>query len=337
MKNTFGLDDTVIPIYFPSALIRWLETEGYDRTTLIEGTGLEPKDIDEAEVMISFRQHRVLIGNALRLTNNPHLGLLFGRQLKYSSMGIVGFAAMTSKNLGESIETIVKYMKLRAPLIQIGLEVQGDLAHITIDESIDYGPLRTFMHEGILGSMSHVVEIIPGEIPESIRAQLTFSEPNDWDQHKEHLAFPVEFSQPSSRFIFPAKYLKQTSKLADPATAKSTKALCEVQLKEMEEKEGLLTRIHGIFLSSGSNYPNLDEVSSQLCVSARTLRRELSKLDTTYQTLLDEYRERISIRYLQSSDLSIQEISVKMGYNDPANFGRAFRKWTGKSPGCYRK
>lgn len=349
MKNTFGLDDTVIPIYFPSSLVRWLESEGYDRGSLIDGTGLVAEDIDEAQVLVSFRQHRLLISNALELTNNPHLGIPFGKQLEYSSMGIVGFAAMTSKNLHESIKTLVKYMKLRAPLIHLDLEIDNKVAHITIDESIDYGPIRTFMHEGILGSISRIVEkgvertlerneeIIPGSFSASIQAELTLPEPPDWEIYKNQLAFPVKYSQPVSRFSFPAHYLEQKSKLADPATAKSTKEICDTQLKQLEEQEGLISRINGILLSSSPNYPSLNEVASQLCVSSRTLRRELAKLDTSYQTLLDEYRERISIHFLRSSDLSVQEIAGRIGYKDPANFGRAFRKWTGKSPGSYRK
>ncbi|WP_425583043.1 helix-turn-helix domain-containing protein [Zhongshania borealis] len=39
---------------------------------------------------------------------------------------------------------------------------------------------------------------------------------------------------------------------------------------------------------------------------------------------------------LQNQSMTINAIAVRLGFSDPANFRRAFRKWTGCSPSEFR-
>ena len=336
MKDTFGFDDAVIPIFYPANMVRWLETEGYDRQAMIENTGLELEEIDAPEVLVTFGQHRTLICNALRLTNNPHLGLYFGQQLQLTAMGIAGYAAMSSDNLLQGLEIILKYIKLRAPLIKINMEKTPDNVHLVYEETLDYGPIRQFMYEASLTSASGMFSLMGAEDQPNTIAKIPIPEPEDWDKHKHLVKFPVQFDQENLEFIIPLEDLYKKSKLADPVSAKAAKKICDEQLKQIEGREGLISRIHSIIDDNADDFPSLVETADQLCVSARTLRRELQKLDTTYQTLLDEARKKQAIKLLKNSHFTIQEIAIKMGYTDPANFGRAFRKWTGQAPGYYR-
>lgn len=337
MKNTFGLDDNVIPIFFPSSLVRWLETEGYEREALIEGTGLDASEIDEPEILVNFRRHRKLIDNALRITNNPHLGLDFGRQLQITSMGIVGYAAMSEKNLGQSLKTITKYIKLRAPLIELNMTTDGDWVNLQIDEALDLGSIRQFFYEAFIMATINMFEGQGMKMPPETCCKLTLQKPDDWDQHKHLLPVPVKFNQTTNSLSIPAKYMDLELKMADPVSASSANKICEEQLRNIEHQEGLISRLRGIIEASLDKPPSLSQAAEHFCVSPRTLRRELEKLGTTYQTLLDQCRQEIAIKYLKSSNLTLQELAVKMGYNDSSNFGRAFRKWTGKPPGEFRK
>lgn len=55
-----------------------------------------------------------------------------------------------------------------------------------------------------------------------------------------------------------------------------------------------------------------------------------------FQQLLDEARKRDAIKMLQSTSLTVEQIAQRLGYTDPANFSRAFKKWTGDNPSSYR-
>jgi len=49
-----------------------------------------------------------------------------------------------------------------------------------------------------------------------------------------------------------------------------------------------------------------------------------------------EVRRELAISYLTEKQKSIGEITYLLGYTEPANFGRSFKKWTGQTPGAFR-
>lgn len=67
---------------------------------------------------------------------------------------------------------------------------------------------------------------------------------------------------------------------------------------------------------------------------SRMMRRETGK---TFSEQLTALRIDEACRLLRRSSLSIQEIAFHCGYEDPAYFSNVFRKWTGKTPGNFRK
>ncbi len=71
-------------------------------------------------------------------------------------------------------------------------------------------------------------------------------------------------------------------------------------------------------------------------MSKRTLTRKLTEQGTSYSRLLEEARCDRALELLRSA-LSLEQIAERLGYSDAANFGRAFRRWTSKSPRTYAK
>jgi AraC-like DNA-binding protein len=78
--------------------------------------------------------------------------------------------------------------------------------------------------------------------------------------------------------------------------------------------------------------PTIAHVCGRLKLSRSTLLRRLDDEGITFQSLLDETRKELAIRYLVKSNLNNQQIAHLVGYRDPNAFQRAFRKWTGMTP-----
>lgn len=83
--------------------------------------------------------------------------------------------------------------------------------------------------------------------------------------------------------------------------------------------------------------PSFDEMAGLMNISARTLRRRLEKEGTSYQQIKDECRRDAAIDYLSRSELSINAVAALMGFDEPSAFHRSFKKWTGITPGEFRK
>jgi AraC-like DNA-binding protein len=67
-------------------------------------------------------------------------------------------------------------------------------------------------------------------------------------------------------------------------------------------------------------------------MSDRTLRRQLREQGISFRGLLDELRMQIALKYLRTTRLANEDIALALGFSDAANFRRAFRRWTSKSP-----
>ncbi|MEA2094390.1 MAG: helix-turn-helix transcriptional regulator, partial [Pseudomonadota bacterium] len=82
--------------------------------------------------------------------------------------------------------------------------------------------------------------------------------------------------------------------------------------------------------------PKQEDIAGTLHVSLRSLQRKLKDEHTSYKTLLENTRQQLAMQYLRDSQRSIGEITYLLGFAEPSNFTRAFRRWTGQSPGEFR-
>jgi AraC-like DNA-binding protein len=135
---------------------------------------------------------------------------------------------------------------------------------------------------------------------------------------------------------FDASLLNLKLKSADP----ESKRICEERCGELRERlshgTGIVDRVRQIIYENPCDRRDVDSVSSNLCMSARTLRRHLKAAGTTYRLVLNEVQEALAVDYLSHTEISIDEIAYLLGYSDTSNFRHAFKQWTGKTPSAYR-
>jgi AraC-like DNA-binding protein len=81
----------------------------------------------------------------------------------------------------------------------------------------------------------------------------------------------------------------------------------------------------------------IDRIARDLGYSRQTLYRRLKAEGTTYERLLDGLRRRLALRFVREQGLSVKEAAYRLGFSDPAAFSRAFKRWTGTSPGEMRR
>jgi AraC-like DNA-binding protein len=88
--------------------------------------------------------------------------------------------------------------------------------------------------------------------------------------------------------------------------------------------------------SQPNNLPSLNQAADTLGTSAATLRRRLATEQISYQQLKDAFRQQEASRLLAQSDTCIRDIADYLGFTESSAFQRAYRKWTGVTPGSYR-
>ena len=151
---------------------------------------------------------------------------------------------------------------------------------------------------------------------------------------------PVKYHQPSNGFVFARRHL-QAPLMHDEESLKKFLRNAPYHLlanTEIENDDGIvwqMRRIVGHDLSR--EFPSVVDMASMLNMSVRTLRRRLKEVGTTYQEFKDNTRRDASVQLLNRPELNINTIAALLGFDEPSAFHRSFKKWTGKTPGEYRK
>ncbi|CAM5297213.1 AraC family transcriptional regulator OS=Stutzerimonas stutzeri OX=316 GN=CXK95_14935 PE=4 SV=1 [Stutzerimonas stutzeri] len=83
-------------------------------------------------------------------------------------------------------------------------------------------------------------------------------------------------------------------------------------------------------------WPTLAAIARTRGLGEQVLRRQLAKEGFTYQEIKHEVRRALVFNLLRDRQLSISEIAVRAGFQEPSAFHRLFRRWTGQSPGQFR-
>lgn len=103
------------------------------------------------------------------------------------------------------------------------------------------------------------------------------------------------------------------------------------------EKEDLVSRLKKRIHDNISSPLRLSDLAVDLGLSPRTLQRRLQEKQINFTTLVDDEKKATALRLLADTQLSVSNIANQLGYDDPSNFHRAFRKWYPFSPQMYRE
>lgn len=337
MKTSLNFAAELVPVAYAVALLDLVEELGVPRGQLFAEARLRPEILDNPQGRLSFLDFNQLTSYALLRCDEPALGLLLGQRLNVSTHGILGYAVLSSANLGTAIQFALKYYRVLGLTYELEMVEQGDRVELRASESMPLGPLGRFAAEGLLASLHTIARFLVGERLEGMAVGFAHGAPAYAERYERLFGAPVAFDQPYHWLSMPRAYLERPMALANPATVQMCEQQCEALLSTLDVQDDLLTRVRRLLLARPGEFPDLDSAARALHTSGRSLRRHLSGMGTSYQQVLDEVRKKLALQYLTTTHLPLYEIAYLLGFSDPSNFRRAFKKWTGKPPSEYRE
>ncbi|MEO8700443.1 MAG: AraC family transcriptional regulator ligand-binding domain-containing protein [Kofleriaceae bacterium] len=271
-----------------------------------------------------------IVARAIALTGEPALAFHVGTQMKVSSHGFLGFAAMTASTTREALELATRFASTRTGAIGLALYVEGDTASIVIEERTPLGALREFVVVALIVGLWQLGRELTGRMLDG-SAECAFAAPAYVDAIP--LGDRLRFGAPSHRLIFDAAILALPLTGADAVATRLAAEQCERELAAVDA--GFAGKIRAAIAATAT--PGLPAIAKQLGMSTRTLKRRLADHGTTFSTIRDDMRRERALLLLDNRALSIGEIAATLGYTELPNFTRAFRNWTGMTPHAYRE
>ena len=309
---------------------RW----GISAEELLGPLGLTAAELSEPSSRISIDTLQRIIERARALSGEPGLGYYLGLQMRISAHGYLGFAAMTASTVREALELASRFAPTRSTAVELRLEERDEHAYLVIGENASFGSAQDVVIISLLVGIWRIGNSLTGKELAG-DAELAFPEPVYAARLAGQLPGRLRFSQPAHRLVFDRKVLDLPLTLADPDALRVARDQCERELDRLGYQRGFVARVRAVLGARERELPSLEQIAEELGTSARTLKRKLADEGSAYSTLVDEVQAARAVG-LMRSDLSVDEIADRLGYSDSANFTRAFRRWTGKTPRAFR-
>jgi AraC-like DNA-binding protein len=307
---------------------------GVDPSIVFKRAGL-PEDLFSRENVLLGVDDYFNLWKALEaVTGDSLFAMTVGRMVTFDSFNPPLFAAYCSPNLNIGLTRLAKYKQLIGPM-KLSLDHSAEGTTVTMDCLYTNKPLPESLLVMELVFITSLVRTGTREhvVPLSV-------ETTSWLDNPEYEHFfgtrPIHGNYNRLRFS------REDSERAFLTENSAMWGFFEPQLRrrlsEIEDGEPFTNRVRScLFDLIPAGTCSVDDVALKLAVSRRTLQRRLGDENTTFQQELQSTREKLARHYLVNSELTGAQISFLLGFDDPNSFARAYRSWTGETPGMTRQ
>jgi AraC-like DNA-binding protein len=262
------------------------------------------------------------------------LPLAIGQHISVEAFDPPIFASLCSPNLNTALQRLAKFKKLIGPLT-LSVEITSRQTSVTLD---CYGNDEPIPRSLVAAEMVFLTQFTRISVRRRlIPLRVEFVQlPDEREPYQEY--FGTRLSRGSAnRLTFSAVDAQQPFLTENAAMWNFFEAELAKRLADLDSEASMQERVSSVLremLPAGQS--SIEEAANRLGMSKRSLQRSLSEESSSYQEVLNVTRRGLAQAYLLRSSTSLGEIAYLLGFHDSASFIRAFRCWTGQTPGKYR-
>jgi len=334
--DTSKIEQLQMPATYGQHLLRLFDPE-----ELLAGTGLSAEDFSDPDRRISVGQALQYVRNTQNLAKDPAWYLAWASTLADHFHGPISVALMSAPTLGDGLDIFLRYFPSRIPYMHMQSRNEGDEYFAELCPLFDLGIATAMLIETPLIIVQQHLDTVYNVDLSDAHLVLEYSPTLALDKYSQYFKCPVTFERSSNALVIPSAWRELPNLGYSESTWSHAIQQCDNTLSSSRERE-TLGAIRSCLSRSFENperqrpLPTLDNVAAQLHLAPRTVIRRLGKLGTNYLTITDRFLQTRAQELLANDGVSIKEVAASLGFDNPANFGKAFKRWFGVSPGRYR-
>jgi AraC-like DNA-binding protein len=311
---------------------------GIDPARLYEQVKIDPSEFLRPGSRVPLSQMTRLWDTAVFITDDLQFGVKVGLRARPSGAHALGHAWLASATLRGALEKYCRYARVVSTAIPSAEVVEEEGMLVFVEEARDPSmPVsRTALEFGIVAFFKFC-EIIKREPVHPLKAELIFPYDEAHRYLEEFLQCPVTYGNEREKFYFSKEEFEERLPGYVPEILEASSQIVEEYLQSLDQSK-VATDVRRLLIQMlPSGKADQDKVASRLYRSTSTLQRQLSAEGTSYRDLLESTRRGLAEKYLRDGKHTQAEIAYMVGFSDQSNFARAFKRWTGMSPGQFQK
>lgn len=332
-----------IPVQLIQSLLQAPERQGVDIKRVLESNNLSHLIdlISSDNQRIDLNDVGALLNGLWREMDDEASGFL-SRPLKVGFFSMMCHVFITAGNLRRGLLRCAKFVNLVTDDFSLQIEDIGDESHIIINyenpHDIDQVFFVTFL-SAIWIRLSCWMVNQPLLLE---RIQFTFDQPEFHDEFSQMFPCRNYFSQERNSIVFNKRLMSLSIKQDSDSLAIFLNHEPNFLLTQFRADTSLTAQIKRLLLHRQGIKTELDNmnfegVSEALDMTPHTLRRRLKEEGNSFQQIKDSLRCDRAIQLLSHLQMPISDIAIELGFSESAAFNRAFKKWTGLTPGVFRE
>ncbi|TBU95387.1 AraC family transcriptional regulator [Phytopseudomonas dryadis] len=323
---------------FAALLLNTFMAEGLDVARLCRDAGLDRQRLQQADAFFRRRTIYRLLELAAVESGNPNIGLKTYAHFLPGSFQLVGYVMMSSPNLKEALERLVRFTPLLGNGVTVLFTREQGCHRLSFEEHPEAGIARPRQASDAAAAalLGFCRWLTGGNLQRPLAIELDYPEPPDIAEHQRLFDCPLHFGAARASILFASQELLAPLSTANEALATLHESFAEARLSLLCG-HSLAARVRTLITENlDRGGCDMASVAKALCISKRTLQRGLEREGVQFKDVLGAVRRQLADYYLRHTQDSLAQVAERLGFLEQSSFHKACLRWFGVSPGRYR-
>lgn len=308
----------------------------HDRDELLASVGLTsaPSGVEWTGDGIDEEAYYALLERIA--IDDPEFPGRYARALRPDDLGALGLAFKTAPTVQVALERLARYLLVLSDTLQYELTTTAEGGRFALVGRPHHRRGAAIANECALAAVLSITRSVSATPVDPVLVEFQHGAPDD-DRHlRSVFGCPVRFDAVVNALHFDPAGLERRTLLADDGLSSYLLARLD-DLTARKASRSIVDDVRAVIADAlPDGQPSKSLVARRLGVSERTLHRQLADHGETFQSIATHARRDAAEALLAEGRHSIVEVAFLTGFADQTAFSRAFKRWTGTTPGAYR-
>lgn len=298
--------------------------------------GLDPGALADPDGHVSCQQVAAMFEYCSVQFDDPLFGAHLGATQDADVFGSVTAVCRAAPDMRSVVACLVNYLPVaHSPEAQLELVERGPVAELRWAGHADVGFNDQANYQAMILILT-LLRTVSGGRFRPAGAQLSAdASPHDLAEIEALIGAPVHPRAECNAIAFSVGTLNQPIATANRLIYRLLGGyLARLRiLNRADTTERTRSYVRGALPTASCS---VERCAEQLGLSVRTLQSRLAAHGLRFIDLVEETREQLARIYLIQTPMPIDEVAERLGYAEQTSFGRAFKRWTGRTPRAFR-